>query len=352
MQTPPHIKLIKAWLWSGIVLVSLMVLIGGITRLTGSGLSIVAWKPITGIIPPLNEAQWQQEFEAYKQFPEYQKINYKLNLEDFKGIYWWEYLHRLLGRLTGLVFLLPFAFFLLKKWVSRPLLKRLLLILLLGALQGLMGWLMVKSGLQDMPHVSHYRLAAHLSLALLLIAVILWTILELNEKQQKYSMSAPAGSYMLALGLVVLVFCQIVLGAFVAGLKAGFSYNNFPLMGDSFFPSQFLDSPQALLNSGPLLQFMHRWFAFVVLAFAFFFYHKLGKARENKPLKQMGNWLLLVLLLQIVLGIATLLLRVPLVLGVLHQMMAVLLFALCMGLLYQARQATVAQQALSAKTKA
>jgi heme a synthase len=339
MQTPPPIRLISTWLWSGIVLVSLMVLIGGITRLTGSGLSIVEWKPISGTIPPLTEAQWQQEFDAYKQFPEYQKINYGLTLDDFKGIFWWEYIHRLLGRLTGLVFLLPFGYFLYKGWVSRPLLKRLLLILLLGALQGLMGWLMVKSGLQELPHVSHYRLAAHLGLALLLIAVIVWTLLELNQKHHPQKGTLPAWYYPLAQGLVAVVFIQILLGAFVAGLKAGFSYNSFPLMGDSFFPAHFYTSPSDLFSSGPLVQFLHRWFAFVVLALAGFFYYTLRQEEGNRALKLSSGWLLLGLGLQTLLGIATLLLQVPLLLGVLHQLVAVLLVVLGVRVLFQLRQA-------------
>jgi cytochrome c oxidase assembly protein subunit 15 len=210
MQTYANTKLLKAWLWSGIMLITLMVAIGGITRLTGSCLSMVEWKPVTGIIPPLNKQQWQQVFDDYKQYPEYQKINFSLTLQDFKEIFWWEFIHRLLGRLTGIVFLIPFLYFLLTKQLSQPLLKRLLLILLLGALQGIMGWVMVKSGLTDIPHVSHYRLTAHLSLALLLIAVLLWTIQDLGTKQILSKTATPKPSYLLAKVLVVLVKRNII----------------------------------------------------------------------------------------------------------------------------------------------
>ncbi|WP_224999167.1 COX15/CtaA family protein [Cesiribacter sp. SM1] len=337
MQSYTQPKLLKTWLWSGIILVTLMVVIGGITRLTGSGLSMVEWKPVTGIVPPMNEQQWQQAFNDYKQYPEYQKINFSLTLEDFKGIFWWEYTHRLLGRLTGLIFLVPFLYFLLSKQLAPPLVKRLLLILLLGALQGMMGWLMVKSGLADIPHVSHYRLAAHLSLALLLIAVLLWTIQDLGPARPLPTTAVPRlRQFQLAKVLVLLVFCQIVLGAFVAGLKAGFSYNTFPLMEEQFFPHNLYNSAIDLFESGPVVQFIHRWFAFLVLGFALLFVNSNRQAGVPASLKQSVRWLLLVLFLQTALGISTLLLRVPLVLGVLHQLVAVLLFSLSIKILYQA----------------
>ncbi|AHM62696.1 cytochrome oxidase assembly [Flammeovirgaceae bacterium 311] len=337
MQKPTHIRLIRAWLWLGIILVSMMVLIGGITRLTGSGLSMVEWKPVTGILPPLDEQQWQEAFDAYKQFPEYQKINFTLELQEFKGIFWWEYVHRLLGRFTGLAFLLPFLFFLIKKQLPGWLLKRLLLIFCLGALQGLMGWVMVKSGLQDIPHVSPYRLAAHLSLALLLIGVLLWTLKDLDTPQQQTVTPSPMQAYRLAQLLLLLVFSQIMLGAFVAGLKAGFSYNSFPLMGNSFFPHNAYSSAGELLSNGPAVQFMHRWFGFIVLATACYFVYASSQLKRQTALKKTGKGLLLVLLCQVIVGIATLMLRVPLVLGVVHQLVAVLLFALTVRALYQAR---------------
>ncbi|EMR02140.1 COX15/CtaA family protein [Cesiribacter andamanensis] len=332
-----HPTLIKVWLWSGIGLISLMIAIGGITRLTGSGLSIVEWKLISGTLPPLNQTEWQQAFESYKQFPEYQKINFAMSLQDFKGIFWWEYIHRFLGRLIGLVFLLPFVYFLWRCMLSRLLIRRLLLILLVGALQGGMGWLMVKSGLVELPHVSHYRLAAHLSLALLLIGLLLWTLEDLKPRPAAASRSGRF--YPLAGLLLVLISMQIILGAFVAGLKSGFSYNTFPLMGDQWLPAHAFSAPMDLLENGVLVQFIHRWFAFGVLAVALGLAYSLRKATSSAPLQTLASWLLLVLGVQIVLGILTLLLQVPLLLGVLHQMMAVLLFGLAVVLLYQVRAA-------------
>jgi cytochrome c oxidase assembly protein subunit 15 len=178
---------IKIWLWSGILLIVLMIVVGGITRLTGSGLSIVEWNVISGTIPPITDAQWQHAFDQYKQFPQYQKLNHGMDMAQFKQIFFWEYIHRLLGRFIGLVFLLPFIFFYFTRKLSKPLIKKLLVIFALGALQGFMGWYMVKSGLNDNPHVSHFRLAIHQGLALLLIVSILWTILTVNEDKNAIS---------------------------------------------------------------------------------------------------------------------------------------------------------------------
>lgn len=214
-----------------------MVVIGGITRLTGSGLFIVEWNLISGTLLPLNEAEWIIVFEKYKQFPEYQKINFSMTLSGFKQIFWWEYLHRLLGRVIGLVFIFPFLFFLIKKHLSKQLLKRLTLILLLGMSQGVMDWVMVKSGLSDDPHVSHYRLAAYLCLALLLIAVILWTVADLIGKGKQQQVAAPTKLFRFSRIMLTLIGLQIILGAFVAGLKAGLYYNTFPLMNGEIFPS-------------------------------------------------------------------------------------------------------------------
>jgi len=311
---------IKIWLWSGIVLVSAMVLIGGITRLTGSGLSIVEWKPITGIVPPLNHEQWQQEFDLYKQFPQYQKANLGMSLSEFKQIFFWEYLHRLLGRIIGMVFIIPFLIFYFKGWLSKKLTYPLLTIFTLGAAQGFMGWYMVKSGLNAIPHVSHFRLAAHQGIALLLIASIYWMVLSLNKEKQ-VGQKSPR-TLLLSLLALFLLAIQIVLGSFVAGLKAGFSYTNFPWMGDTFFPSYIITASESFFYNGVVLQFTHRWVAFAALASIFTLWYV---ARTNKNLSVQVKWLVIFTLIQISLGIITLLMAVPIVLGVVHQCMAIIL---------------------------
>jgi heme a synthase len=326
-------RYIKYWLWAGIVLIAMMVIIGGVTRLTGSGLSIVEWNLISGILPPLSAEQWQVTFEQYKQFPEYKMLNAGMTLSSFKQIFFWEYLHRLLGRLTGIVFLLPFLFFVSKGWLTKSLTLKLFLIFLLGALQGAMGWYMVKSGLADVPHVSHFRLAAHQSLALLLMGAIYWTILSLESNKKEFGGGTYASTFVPGV-VLVLLFTQIVLGAFVAGLKSGFSFNNFPFMGDSFFPSpQVINSKQWLYN-GAVLQFIHRWLAFgVVLGFAALFY--LGKSRA--AIQHYVKGLFIIGLVQIGLGIATLLFQVPVVLGVAHQFVALLLVMMLIKIVYVLR---------------
>jgi heme a synthase len=319
-------SLLKIWLWSGVLLVTFMVMVGGITRLTGSGLSIVKWRVITGTIPPLSDAAWDQAFQEYQQTPQFQQINHKFTVSDFKGIYWWEYFHRLAGRVMGLVFLIPYILIMFgKKW-PRWLKKQLSIILFLGMLQGLMGWVMVMSGLTELTYVSHYRLALHLSLALVLIGVILWTILQVKEEGFPGPVSGRRPFLFYCTG--VLLATQIVLGAFVAGLKAGFYYNTFPLMGDSFFPEGTFNS----VFNGVFIQFAHRWLAFGVAALvvACFFRYRHHSKRIRDFLKL---WLAAVVC-QLLLGIFTLLYAVPIFLGVAHQLVAVALFGLAVYLLY------------------
>ncbi|WP_230392131.1 COX15/CtaA family protein [Pontibacter sp. FD36] len=333
-QKPASIPVVL-WLISGIVLVLAMVVIGGITRLTGSGLSITEWNLISGTLPPLSESEWLLMFEKYKQFPEYQKLNFGMTLSGFKQIFMWEYLHRLLGRIIGIVFIVPFLYFLYRKMLAPWLVKRLVFILLLGMAQGVMGWVMVMSGLSEMPHVSHYRLAAHLTLALLLIGVILWTIADLVAPVRQKSPALRAYSSLSWL-LVFAILIQIVLGAFVAGLKSGFSYNTWPLMQGEFFPG-FLSGLSIVqyFDNGVAVQFMHRWFAFVVLIFVVLFYSYLSKQDLPGTTRTAVRFLLLVTILQVGLGIATLVLVVPISLGVLHQVVAAILF---MAALFVAHQ--------------
>lgn len=325
---------IVIWLWSGIVLVVLMVAVGGATRLTGSGLSMVKWQVISGTIPPLTTEKWNEVFHAYQQFPEYQKLNYHLTLSDFKSIFWWEYSHRLLGRITGLVFIIPFMYFLFRGYLSRPLIRKLTFILLLGMLQGAMGWIMVKSGLVDNPHVSHYRLAMHLSLALLLIGSMLWLVLELRAGHFR----RPEVHHVrlsLPVACLSVIFIQMVLGAFVAGLKAGYYYNTYPLMNDQFLPREALSYSSRIFDNGIFVQFLHRWFAWIVAGGVFSLWLKVRLGYFNRKIRVLSGYLLAATTIQVLLGITTLIWSVPLILGMLHQLMAVLLFGLTVAVLYQ-----------------
>ncbi|WP_276499692.1 COX15/CtaA family protein [Pontibacter litorisediminis] len=338
MQTSSYNKAIVLWLLSGALLLLAMVVIGGITRLTGSGLSIVEWNVLSGTLPPLNEQEWLLTFEKYKQFPEYLKLNKGMTLAGFKQIFFWEYLHRLLGRIIGVVFLLPFLYFLFTKQLTSRLFRRLLFILALGMAQGLMGWLMVKSGLVDNPHVSHFRLAAHLALALTLIGVILWTVADLTSGKRIAAPRAgnPLGLTTLLVLAVVLV--QIILGAFVAGLKAGFSYNTYPLMEGELLPSHVAGlTLWQTLENGVVMQFAHRWVAMAVLLAVGLLWYRARTTHLSHPARTLTWALLLTCMAQVALGIATLLLAVPVTLGVLHQVVAVVLFALTLLLVHRLR---------------
>ena len=334
MVLKEHKNAVITWLWSGIFLVVLMVVIGGITRLTGSGLSIVRWDVISGTIPPLTEAKWMETFEEYKQFPEYQKLNYNMTLEGFKNIFWWEYIHRLIGRFIGIVFIVPFIYFLAKKSFSKETIKHLIFILLLGMAQGVMGWIMVKSGLQENPHVSHYRLAMHLSLALLLVGTILWLILRINSQERLKDVPSRTTSLSMPLMVLAILFVQIILGAFVAGLKAGYSFNSFPLMNNSLLPDDVFGFSDSIFSNGVFIQFVHRWFAWVVAGAYFVMWLKLRAGSFSREVQLYANLLLSVCLLQVVAGIATLVWRVPLVMGVLHQLLAVILFGLTVAVIF------------------
>lgn len=325
------VNYLRLWLLTGIILICVMVILGGITRLTGSGLSIVEWKPVTGIVPPINQKDWLREFKQYQQFPEYQKLNYGMSLQQFKQIYLWEYLHRTLGRLIGVIFIVPFVIFYFKGWISKKMTGPLLLIFLLGGLQGFMGWYMVKSGLDKAPHVSHFRLAAHQGFALLIVALLFWMMLSMSQHKKKTTGKPP--TLLIATGISFsLLVTQIILGAFVAGLKAGFSYTHFPLMGETIFPPANLIRSESFLYNGVVLQFIHRWFAFTVaLSMAALFYF----ARPYCELHIQTKWLLAIVILQIALGITTLMMQVPIVLGVAHQFVAIIILLLMVRILHK-----------------
>ena len=306
-----------------------MVVVGGITRLTHSGLSMVEWHLFMGSIPPLNHADWIDIFKKYQQFPEFQELNYDFKLDDFKSIFWWEYIHRMIGRLLGIVFIVPFSYFLVKRRLSKKLIKQSAVMFSMGALQGFLGWFMVKSGLVDKPDVSHYRLAMHLTTAFLTFAYTFWVALDLIFPSKKEINTRFRN--LIRVGLVILVI-QIIWGAFVAGLDAGWIHNHWPLMNDGELIHQSVTTEQEPLwrnfiegKSG--VQFIHRYLAYIVVGIIGFIWFK---ARKNKTttLQQKGINLLLILVgVQFVLGVLTLVLFVPVWLGVLHQVTAFILLA-------------------------
>lgn len=316
------------WLLTGCFLIAAMVVIGGITRLTHSGLSMVDWKLFMGAIPPLNEAEWQETFEQYKQFPEYKKMHYYFTLEDFKSIFMWEYIHRLLGRLIGLVFLIPFVVFWLRGAIQKSLIPKLILIFVWGGFQGFLGWYMVKSGLVDNPNVSHYRLAIHLVTAFGLCCYIFWVALGLMYPK---TLKTGLGDLKVSAWLLgTFTFLQIIYGAFVAGLKAGFVHTTWPKMSsywiDPVIGTAFeMRGIAALWNDAITIQFIHRWVAFAVLAFVLLIIFKSRMLTLNANQVKARNYLLIAVSLQIVLGVLTLIMAVPILLGVLHQLVALFL---------------------------
>ena len=329
---------IAAWLMLCCAMIFAMVILGGATRLTGSGLSMVEWDPLFGVVPPLNQAQWEEVFSKYRESPEYQKINIGMDLEGFKSIYWFEFAHRLLGRSIGLMFLLPFLYFIARRMLTLQLMPRLFIAFVLGGLQGLLGWYMVKSGLIDQPHVSQYRLTAHLSLALIIYCYLLWLLLDLLRPHPRTSDAAPKVARGAAAFLFGLVAITIVSGGFVAGLKAGFAYNTFPKMGDQWLPpAGWLLQPgwRNLFENIATVQFDHRVLALLTLiAVLGFWVHSL-----KKPLpigtKTAIHVLALVAIAQVGLGIATLLLHVPVALGVAHQAGALTLLTVALYVNHQ-----------------
>lgn len=338
MSLPSYkMKPVIAWLFTGCVLIYMMVLIGGITRLTHSGLSMVEWNMIVGSLPPMSDADWQEPFEKYKQTPEYKLINNQFSLEEFKSIYWWEYIHRMLGRLIGLVFIVPFLWFLLKRRLSPPLIRNCLVILLLGGFQGVLGWYMVKSGLVKDPHVSHFRLAAHLISAFAVFGFTFWVMLGLlYERESSTDNSLLKWTRIFFAVLIV----QILYGAFTAGLHAGNFYNTFPKMGDEWFPDTITAYDGFILNiteNKAGVQFVHRYLAYGVALLALFVWNKARTARLSASQLFAVNLLLGAVFLQFLLGVFTIIYNVPLVLGILHQTGAFLLFAATIYLLHRLR---------------
>ncbi len=322
-------KKVIYWLLTGCVLIFIMVIVGGITRLTHSGLSISNYKLISGTIPPTNAMQWNETFDLYKQYPEYQKLNYNMTLDEFKDIYFWEWIHRVIGRVIGLVFLLPFLYFLATKQLTKATIKKCVILLFMGSFQGFLGWYMVKSGLVDRPDVSHYRLAMHLTTAFLTFAYTFWVALDLIYPSKKQINTSFRN--LVRVGLVILVI-QIIWGAFVAGLDAGWIHNHWPLMNDGELIHTTVTTEQEPLYKNFIegksgVQFVHRYLAYLVVGCIGLIWFK---ARKNTPtlLQKRGiNVLLILVGVQFVLGVLTLVLFVPVWLGVLHQVTAFLLLA-------------------------
>lgn len=321
----PRPRKLAHWLFFLAALVFAIVVVGGITRLTESGLSITEWKPVRGIIPPLNAAEWQAEFDAYKRIPQYSAFNLHMTLEGFKEIYFWEYLHRLLARGIGLVLALVMGWAWWRRAIPAGYGRRMIAIFALGGLQGLIGWWMVYSGLSTRTEVSHIRLAVHLIAALLIFAALVWTALDL-QRLAREPQAAPARMTGLALAAVLALGVQIMLGAFVAGLRAGYAFASWPKMGEDWFPAGGWDSAMRLANlyDNPIVvQFLHRWWAWIVVVAA------LLVARAARAQGARGAVVAVAtgMVVQIILGIATLLTGVDIVVAVAHQGVAVLLLA-------------------------
>jgi cytochrome c oxidase assembly protein subunit 15 len=321
-----RLRPVRIWLYAMAAFVLLMVVVGGITRLTESGLSITSWKPISGTLPPLNDAQWQAEFDAYKQIPQYSVLNSWMTLDDFKYIFFWEYLHRLLGRLLGVLFLVPFVVFLIQRRFTPQLALPLFGLFILGGFQGLLGWWMVSSGLTELTSVSQYRLAAHLTAASLLFIALLYVPRSL-ETGGAQGQVRPFHLWSVCILLALLVI-QIGAGAFVAGLDAGMSYNTWPLMGGAIVPGG-LGAMQPLwrnlFENALTVQFIHRSIAYIIIAYVAFLvwrqYRAGGFGEVHGWLPRLG----ILILIQIALGIATLLHAVPISLAVGHQALAFML---------------------------
>lgn len=323
-------KPVAIWLLICCTLVFAMVVVGGVTRLTDSGLSIVEWKPIVGTVPPLSENDWEETFKKYHESPQYKKINQGMNLDEFKGIFWWEYFHRLLGRVIGLVFFIPFLFFLVRKRIDQPLGLKLAWIFLLGGLQGLMGWYMVKSGLVDNPHVSQYRLTAHLGLAFIIYAAMFHVALGLLTPAGNLDIGKRLRSLRRFIQILIgLIFLMVLSGGFVAGIRAGLAYNTFPLMNGHFIPPEiFILEPwyRNFFENLVTVQFDHRMIAWMLAILVPTFWFKSRQLTLPKSTHFACNLLLLMLAIQISLGVATLLMVVPLHLAASHQAGAMLLF--------------------------
>jgi cytochrome c oxidase assembly protein subunit 15 len=332
-------RAVAIWLLAVAVVVLAMVVVGGSTRLTGSGLSITEWKPVRGVVPPLDAAQWQAEFAHYQAIPQYQLINRGMTLDQFKGIYWWEWTHRLLGRLLGVVFFVPFVVFAVRREIPSRLFLRLAGIFVLGGLQGLIGWWMVASGLKDRVYVAPERLMVHLGLAFALLGALVWTALDAWAGWARQTLPSPWGRR--ALWLVGLIFVQVLLGALVAGNHAGLVYNDWPLMNGRFLPDHYAGPGlwATLAHSHGAVQLHHRLLAYLITIVAL----GLGAAAWRSDYLARDAKLLALgvagaVLVQVALGITTLMLTAPVGLSLAHQVMAAITLCAAVAFAWRARR--------------
>jgi cytochrome c oxidase assembly protein subunit 15 len=340
MATPAH-RPVAAWLLLCCALVFAIIVVGGVTRLTHSGLSITEWQPIVGTLPPLTEADWNDAFSKYQLTPEYQQVNKGMALPEFQRIFWWEYFHRLLGRLVGVVFLLPFLWFLARRKIPPGYGVRLAVIFGLGAAQGALGWFMVKSGLVDDPRVSQFRLTAHLGLAFLIFAAMFWTALSLLTQSRANGKAIGATAKRWTAAVALLVFLQVLSGGMVAGIHAGLAYNTFPLMSGALVPPEIMMLDPAWKNffyNMATVQFDHRLLAWILAVAVPLTWWKVLRDPDAPPRARFGAHLLLAMLaVQVTLGILTLVHVVPLPLAALHQAGALLLFAAALNVAHASR---------------
>jgi len=335
-------RAVAAWLLACCALVFAMIVVGGVTRLTHSGLSITEWQPIVGTLPPLSDADWQAAFAKYQDTPEYKLVNHGMSLPEFKGIFWWEYFHRLVGRLIGVVFFVPLAWFALRRAIPHGYGWKLVGIFVLGGLQGAMGWYMVKSGLVDDPRVSQFRLTAHLLLAFVILGAMLWVALSLLDPVRARVADARArGARRFAFAVLALVLAMIATGGFVAGIRAGFAYNTFPLMNGHVVPPEIMVIEPWWRNffyNMATVQFDHRLVAYALAIAVPVLWWRVRTTPALPARARVGAVLLLgMLAVQIALGIATLLLVVPLPLAALHQAGAVVVFGLALNVAHALR---------------
>jgi cytochrome c oxidase assembly protein subunit 15 len=341
-------RAVGVWLLVCCFLVFAMVVLGGVTRLTGSGLSMVRWAPLSGAIPPITAVAWEAEFSHYQQSPEFQKVNHQMTVNEFKTIFYVEYFHRLLGRAIGLVFLVPFLVFLWRGRIRGALIPKLSLMFVLGGLQGLLGWYMVKSGLVDVPRVSPYRLTAHLIVAVAIYAYLFWTALGLLSERSGHSTVSPLARG--AIGITAMIVVTILSGGFVAGLKAGHAFNTFPLMGGQWIPPGYRAAEPFWLNffeTIPAVQFNHRWLAITTFVLVLLFALRAWRDDAMRMYRAAVGVLAMLALIQVSLGISTLVLHVPVVLAAAHQGVALVLLTAALYLVFITRHMAGAEASVA-----
>jgi len=335
-------KKVAIWLILVAAVIFFMIILGGATRLTHSGLSMVDWNPIMGVVPPLNEDEWMQTFKRYQQFPEYQKINEGMSVDEFKSIFYYEYFHRVLGRIIGLLFLVPFLFLWFRGVIRRSMLPQMIIMFVLGGMQGLLGWYMVKSGLVNDPHVSQYRLTAHLLTAVMIYCYMLWVAFGLLKKAPLVVLTdAGKNLYRNAIGITALIIFMISSGGFVAGTKAGYAYNTFPLMAGKFIPDGMYTLQPFWLNwfeNITAVQFNHRMIAYLLVILIPLFAFAVRRIAVTPRSRIAAHLLLAMLVTQVTLGVATILLHMPVVIAVSHQGGAILLLTIAIFITREIKQ--------------